>query len=293
VNNFTAVCIKTEVKMEGLLYYFFTALVGLAIGGVILYNILEAWAKGEYERTKNNPKTECDIDEHVGEKNPLSALKVVFATKAQLGSSQVSNETIPLEKFSSPYIPGLNVIRREGQTTPANVKDVQKLDDFIKGTGGKKPIVVMTIRMGFGHHRLAYSTVSWALGMGHPTVFHDMLNIESNQADLLVSTDDLYSKCSRLASELGGIPEKLLGSLLLQGDANALRVAALTATHLQPLVTAYPKDTPIITTHQIAALACVAAGFTNVINLVVDNYPQVTIIIFFAIIFDLQKSSPS
>lgn len=247
-----------------------TTVVGLAIGTYIPYKILETWAKGEYQRMKNNPKTECDIDEHVGapERNPVSALKVVFATKAQLGSRKVSSETIPLEKFASPFIPGLNVIRREGQTTPENVKEVQKLGDFLKGTGGKKPVVVMTIRMGFGHHRLAYSTVSWALGMGHPTVFHDMLNIDSDQAELLVSTDDLYSKLSRLATELGGTAEKILGNLLLQGDADALRVAALTATHLQPLVLAYPRDTPIITTHQIAALCAVAAGFTNVVNLV-------------------------
>lgn len=59
-----------------------------------------------------------------------------------------------------------------------------------------------------------------------------------------------------------------------QGDANGLRIAAFEATHLQPLLLAYPKDIPLITTHQLVALTAAAAGFTNVINLVVDNYPQ-------------------
>lgn len=59
-----------------------------------------------------------------------------------------------------------------------------------------------------------------------------------------------------------------------QGDANGLRVAALEAAHLQPLLLGYPKDIPLITTHQLVALTAAAAGFTNVINLVVDNYPQ-------------------
>lgn len=250
------------------------AVVGTAVGTYGFYKLVGIWAKGEYERLKNNPKTECDVDAHVTDKNPVDPIKVVFAARAQLGSAVASPETIPLEMFSSPFIKGLNVVRRQGQTTPANATGVQQLDDFLKGAGSKKPVVVMTIRMGFGHHRLAYSTVSWALGMGYPTVFHDMLNIESEQADMLVSTDDLYSKLSRLSSEMGGMVELALGKLLLQGDANALRVASLTAAHLQPLVRAYPKDTPIITTHQIAALAAVAAGFTNVVNLVVDNYPQ-------------------
>ena len=32
-----------------------TVVVGLAIAAYIPYKILEAWAKGEYERLKNNP----------------------------------------------------------------------------------------------------------------------------------------------------------------------------------------------------------------------------------------------
>lgn len=59
-----------------------------------------------------------------------------------------------------------------------------------------------------------------------------------------------------------------------QGDANGLRIAALEATHLIPLLAQYPKDIPLITTHQLVALTAAAAGFTNVINLVVDNFPQ-------------------
>jgi hypothetical protein len=109
---------------------------------------------------------------------------------------------------------------------------------------------------------------------GHTTIFHDLLNIESDEADLMKSIDELYSKFSRWASELGGPVEKLWGQAMKQGDADALRVAALTAAHLQPLLLAYPKDVPLITTHQTCALVAAAAGFKHVVNLVVDNYPQ-------------------
>jgi hypothetical protein len=77
-----------------------------------------------------------------------------------------------------------------------------------------------------------------------------------------------------MASELGGPVERLWGSAMKQGDANALRMASITAAHLQPLLTAYPRSIPIITTHQLVALTAAAAGFTNVVNLVVDNYAQ-------------------
>ena len=250
-----------------------TAVVGLALGTYIPFKMLQFWAQGEYVRLCKDPPTECDIDAHVGPQNPVSALKVVAIQRAQLGFRKASTEAIPLELYDSPFIPGLKVSRRaggEGGDGPA-----QSLDAFFQANSQKsKPIVVATIRMGFGHHRLAYSTVSWAMGMGYTTVFHDLLNIKSEEADLLVASDGLYSKLSRFASEMGGLTEKALGNLLVQGDADALRVANLTASHLMPLVLAYPKDTPIVTTHQVAALACVAAGFTNVVNLVVDNYPQ-------------------
>lgn len=255
-----------------------TAVVGLAIGTYIPFKMLQVWAQGEYVRLCNDPKTECDIDAHVGapQQNPVSALKVVAVQRAQLGFRKASTEALPLELYDSPFIPGLHVSRRVGiEHPPSQPAEAQSLAAFFQKHGKQsKPIVVATIRMGFGHHRLAYSTVSWAMGMGYETVFHDLLNITSDEADLLVASDSLYSKLSRFASEMGGVVEKALGSLLVQGDADALRVANLTASHLMPLVLAYPKDTPIITTHQVAALACVAAGFTNVVNLVVDNYPQ-------------------
>ena len=252
--------------------------VALAVGTFVPFKLAQFWAYREYQRLCNNPKTECDVDVHVTEKNPVSALKVVAMYKAQLGNRKASESAIPLECFDSPFIDGLKVTCRQGEkaeSTGGPQKNIQSLNDFLKSCNKKKkPIVVATIRMGFGHHRLAYSTVSWALGLGHPTIFHDLLNINSEEANLLVSTDDLYSKASRFASEMGGIVEKMLGTLLLQGDADALRVANLTASQLQPLLLEYPKDTPIITTHQLVALTAVAAGFTNVVNLVVDNHAQ-------------------
>jgi hypothetical protein len=96
----------------------------------------------------------------------------------------------------------------------------------------------------------------------------------TGESDLIKSTDALYSKFSRMASEMGGPIEKLWGSAMLQGDANALRIAANVAKHIQPLITYYPKHVPFITTHQLCALVASAAGFTNVVNLVVDNWPQ-------------------
>ena len=141
--------------------------------------------------------------------------------------------------------------------------------------------------MGFGHHRIAYAACSWAMHVDQDvpasssftpassdrtTYFHDLLNIDSPEADLIKSTDEVYSKMSRITSNIGGVVEKLWGKAMLSGDGDALRISGLTAVHLRPLFRDLPLDTPIIATHCYVALAAVSAGFRNVVNLVIDNH---------------------
>ena len=246
-------------------------LLGVYVAFKVLLYLLNVWATAEYQRILQNPATECDIDSFTN--TPVSALKVVLAHKFRLGNRVAKLDPIPLETFESPHMPGLRVARKAGTNKNDNAKDVQPLEQTLNSSRDL-PIVICTIRMGFGHHRIAYAACSWALQTGRPTIFHDLLNIESEEADLIKSTDELYSRFSRYASELGGPVEKLWGNAMLSGNADALRIAALTAAHLQPLLLAYPKDTPIITSHQLCALVCSAIGFTNVVNLVVDNHAQ-------------------
>lgn len=253
----------------------FTAVVATFLA---VYYLIDLWASNYYNNCKSYPPTECDIDEFVGAQEKPNKLKCAVMHKIQVGSSrQARDMPIPLECTLSSHVDGLYVSRRQvdGVLDAAEDDDPIPVDTVLKkAKRGKPPVVVATIRMGFGHHRIAYSACSWALENGHVTIFHDLLNIKSEESEMITSVDTLYSKFSRMATELGGPVEKLWGKAMKQGDADALRVAAFTAAHLTPLLTAYPKDTPLICTHQLCALVASAAGFTNVVNLVVDNYPQ-------------------
>lgn len=246
------------------------------LGGIVgLYFVLKQWAESAYPKmVESNPNVDMDafcVD------SPPSKLKVALAHTLRMGKRQPSLTPIPLECTQSEHVKGLFVSRNVMQ----DGKEVTPLQDLLPRVGEdgrldkKNPtVVVATIRMGFGHHRLAYSACSWALEQGYTTIFHDLLNIQSDESALIHSVDALYSKFSRLATEWGGPVEKLWGQAMKQGDADGLRIASLTAAHLQPLLLAYPKDIPLIATHQLVALTAAAVGFTNVINLVVDNYPQ-------------------
>ena len=213
----------------------------------------------------------------------------MFLQKLSVGDRLPSEETVKLASAESSHVPGLQVTERAEARKDSSIKLTPGAKGVIIDPANPKPLVIGTIRMGFGHHRIAYAACSWATHVDEDaakpyedtgklgdrtTYFHDLLNIDSPEADLIKSTDAVYSKMSRITSNLGGFIEALWGKAMLSGDSDALRISGLTATHLRPLFKDLPLDTPIIATHCYVALAAVSAGFTNVINLVIDNHAQ-------------------
>uniref|UniRef100_A0A7S1ZJM2 Uncharacterized protein n=1 Tax=Ditylum brightwellii TaxID=49249 RepID=A0A7S1ZJM2_9STRA len=237
------------------------------LGVYVLWRILLIWASGAYKKLVAD--NAISVDEFVlSEPSAESALKVVVLHKFNCGSHVASKEGLPLKAEESDKVPGLKVTKRAASSTEATTTKKSKA-----------PLVVGTIRMGFGHHRIAYAATSWGLGPDpskdeRDTYFHDLLNIESEEATMIHDTDKLYSKGSRMASELGGPVEALWGSITKSGDEDSLRVTYQWAEHLLPIISGLDRNSPIVASHSLVAAAAVAAGFKNVINLVIDNHAQ-------------------
>lgn len=256
------------------------------VGLFILLKLVQNYTKSIYLKWLNNPSTPLDVDSFVDtETNPPKYLKVVFLQKMSVGDRKPEDYTVPLSSAPSPHFPGLQVTERLDQRVGSNMKPSSNASKLSLDPEKPCPLFIGTIRMGFGHHRIAYAACSWALDADadnstgvstkdRSTYFHDLLNIDSPEADLIKATDAVYSKMSRIASNMGGLVENIWGKCMLSGDGDALRISGLTAVHLRPLFKDLPLDTPIIATHCYVALAAVAAGFTNVINLVIDNHAQ-------------------
>lgn len=208
-----------------------------------------------------------DIDEYVHDPTPnaSSCAKCVVANRLNVGRHVPSSTPLLLAERPSPFVPGLHV---------TSLLATGSTDTPVRLDGSTQSLVVGTIRMGFGHHRIAYAASSWGVASGCPTYFHDLLSIDSAEAQLIRDQDKMYSKASRMASELGGPVERIWGSLTKSGDENMLRVSYQMAEHLKPLLLGIPKDTPIIATHSFVGLTAVACGFTKVVNLVIDNHAQ-------------------
>ena len=254
------------------------------VGLYILKVLFTLYAKSTYNKMLNNPSTPLDVDGFVDiAKNAPKYIKVWFLCKLSFGDRKPSDEIVKLASAGSPHVPGLQVTERAEERKGSKIQLSFDAKPLAKNPDAPNPLVIGTIRMGFGHHRIAYAACSWAMHAdedsgstptGRTTYFHDLLNIDSPEADLIKDTDAIYSKMSRITSNMGGVVEKAWGKAMLSGDSDALRISGLTAVHLRPLFKDLPLDTPIIATHCYVALAAVAAGFTNVINLVIDNHAQ-------------------
>lgn len=239
--------------------------IGVIMGGAALvWRFLLLLAPSWYRAMiKNNS---VSVDDFVGgPPDGKSALKSWLLNRLNVGSRVASKEGYPLKTEESVKVAGLKVTSR-------------KESGSSRGSMDKPPVVVGTIRMGFGHHRIAYAATSWGLGgdsgNDRETWFHDFLNIDSEEAQMIKDTDKLYSKGSRLASEMGGALEKFWGSLTKSGDEDSLRVTYQFSEHMIPLINGLDKSSPIIASHSMVACTAVAAGFKNVINLVIDNHAQ-------------------
>jgi len=241
-----------------------------AVGGYVI--ALAAAMSHDYYRIIKFQS--LDLDKYVGTTAGFwERAWVAFATR--MGGADIpsfEDAVIPLEAKQSPFIPGLAVVQRcknpAARLNPLNVDS-------------SRSIVFSTLRMGFGHYRLAYAACSWAQGTDKSIYFHDLLNIESDERQLLLDNDNAYRACSKLVSEVGGPIEKVWG-ILTTSQKNCrmqLRNFINFAYVMRPLIADIPRDTPVICTHCVAGNTAIACGFKKVINLVVDNHAKWDVVV--------------
>lgn len=170
----------------------------------------------------------------------------------------INSQPISLKSIKSHLFENLNIIQYSDSATGAI------------GDG----VMVGTIRMGYGHHRMAYALYSNLLAMQKKVYLHDLLGIESNEAMAIKEIDGLYSHFSRMSSEWGGITEWLWGQLTSKGNISSLKLSLLLAENYVNLISGISRNVPYLSTYPLNGQIAQFSGFKKVIHLVCDNYPQ-------------------
>lgn len=192
------------------------------------------------------------------------------------------NEKFNLSVEDHPYgreIFGLKTMVRDGKGTPLSREN---------------GMIVSTIRMGFGHYRIAMAGVSAAKAMGFTPYWLDLLSIPGITTDVINWCNSNYSKYSRISQRFpwfdryvweslttGEASLPILNSLFnkwivtwpwrfLKTEVKDYKMSELFAN----LYAALPSDMPILTSHMWNCMGAVAGGMTNVVDMMFDNWPM-------------------
>ncbi|RQW05927.1 MAG: hypothetical protein EH225_04070 [Calditrichaeota bacterium] len=157
-----------------------------------------------------------------------------------------------------------------------------------------KGIIVSTIRMGFGHYRIAMAGVSAAKAMGFTPYWLDLLSIPGMPTDIINYCNTNYSKFSRISQKSSWFNRNVwepvttgektipgLNALLnnwivgwpwrfLKTNIKDYKMSELIGN----LHTNLPSDMPMLTAHMWNCMAAVSGGMTNVVDMMFDNWPM-------------------
>lgn len=177
--------------------------------------------------------------------------------------------------------------------------DIFGLKDIIRGDAGQpfvkeNAVVISTIRMGFGHYRIAIAGASCARAMGFTPYWLDLLAIPGVTMDVINWCNANYSKYSRL-SQRSGLFNKYIWECLTTGEPTLPILNAILnrwivtwpwrflktnvkdymmSALFKNLFEALPADMPVLTSHMWNCMGAVEAGMTNVVDMMFDNWPM-------------------
>jgi hypothetical protein len=171
--------------------------------------------------------------------------------------------------------------------------------DIVRGNQGGEieqanSIICSTIRMGFGHYRIAMAGVSCARAMGFQPYWLDLLAIPGITTDVINRCNTNYSACSRM-SQRSRLFNKYVWEAVTTGEPTLPILSSFLNSWIpgwpwrflktnvkdykmselfRNLFQALPAEMPILTSHMWICMGAVAGGMTNVVDMMFDNWPM-------------------
>ena len=155
-------------------------------------------------------------------------------------------------------------------------------------------VICSTIRMGYGHYRIAMAGASCARAMGFSPFWLDLLSIPGITTDVINRCNHNYSFFSRL-SQRSSFFNKYIWETVTTGEPTLPGLSWFLNYYIpcwpwrflktnvkdyqmselfRNLHQALPADMPILTAHMWNCMGAVAGGMTNVVDMMFDNWPM-------------------
>lgn len=181
--------------------------------------------------------------------------------------------------FDPAYAPSLAAYPEGCGAEDFNIMTVHNTADGREGGVPIDPdngIMLGTIRMGFGHCRMAIALASAAHSMGYTPYWLDLMSFPDSAASKTIKyLEDLYNLGSRI-SQRSKLFDTLVWDYVTSRAAKKLTFSieeAALSRIFAPLYADIPKGMPFFSTHPWTGHAAVAAGMNDVVTIIPDNFP--------------------
>ena len=201
-------------------------------------------------------------------------------------------ENYRLRLQDNPYLGPIfglkNIVRIDGEGAAAQNEGLEEIGE------NDRAVIISTIRMGFGHYRIAMAGASAARAMGFTPYWLDLLTIPGITSDVINWCNSWYSRWSRMSQKSAffnkyvwepvttGEPtlpilSQILNSWIvgwpwrfLKTNVKDYKMSEL----FGPLHQSLPSEMPVLTAHMWNCMGAVAGGMTNVVDMMFDNWPM-------------------
>lgn len=135
-------------------------------------------------------------------------------------------------------------------------------------------LIIGTIRMGFGHWRMAIAIASAAHKLGYTPYLLDLMSFSGTVAQKSIRyLESCYNRLSRISQSSRWfnkyIWEKVTSHSTLQSCIQERSISRL----FMPVFQNLPKDIPLLSMHPWVGHSAVMCGMKNVVSIIPDNLP--------------------
>lgn len=136
-------------------------------------------------------------------------------------------------------------------------------------------LIIGTIRMGFGHWRMAIAMASAAHHLGYTPYLLDMMSFTDTAAGRSIKfLEGWYNRLSRLSQRFSPFNAFVWEKATARRDITACVRERSLARLFVPLFAKLPLDMPLLSMHPWVGHAAVMAGMKRVVSIIPDNFPM-------------------
>lgn len=138
-------------------------------------------------------------------------------------------------------------------------------------------LIIGTMRMGFGHWRMAIAIASAANYLGYTSYLLDMKSFEGTVAEKSINfLEGWYNRASRISQTWKWFNTHIWEKATSSGGialSSCIREKTLSQLFV-PVMASLPKDMPMTSAHPWVGHTAVMAGMQHVTSIIPDNYPM-------------------